>query len=284
MTDLPRAFTVFLALATLWLTTDRTPAQQEPEAPAARLEVRSGSLSVEAHWAQIADSTYKLHEKAKAFRFQPAARRKDYGAETFRGFLPSQPVQVGSTWRVAPDVYREFLQQFHSGVKVVSDGRGLRVAGGWACLRAISQQFAEVAIRVHADFEIRKHEAYYNPAQFAGTLILDLEQKKVEAFRLALPARNSNADIQAKLDGHRWMAADIVYVPRMELVGGTFPDDLEWDREISMEDARERLAKRFYGFANIDWIPFDRVREEARRTGRPMHIMVLFGTLDDESC
>jgi len=167
MTDLPRAFTVFLALATLWLTTDRTPAQQESEAPAARLEVRSGSLSVEAHWAQIADSTYKLHEKAKAFRFQPAARRKD---------------------------------------------------------------------------------------------------------------------IQAKLEGHRWMAADIVYVPRMELVGGTFPDDLEWDREISMEDARERLAKRFYGFANIDWIPFDRVREEARRTGRPMHIMVLFGTLDDESC
>ena len=45
-----------------------------------------------------------------------------------------------------------------------------------------------------------------------------------------------------------------------------------------------RLARRFYAFAAVPWLPFDRAVQRARRLGRPLHAVVLFGALDDESC
>ena len=79
------------------------------------------------------------------------------------------------------------------------------------------------------------------------------------------------------------MAADIGWVPRMELVGGT-PVDVPWTRSMPLAEARTRLARSFYAFAAIDWLPFDEAVMTARELDRPLHVVVLFGTLDDESC
>ena len=80
------------------------------------------------------------------------------------------------------------------------------------------------------------------------------------------------------------MAADIVYVPRLELRGGEAPNDVAWAQQIPLDAARGKLARRFYRFVDIDWQPFARAVAEARREEKPLHVMVLFGTLDDESC
>ena len=100
MSNLPRALVIAPALATLWLTSGLAIAQKERQeqesTPTTLLEIQSGKLTVEAHWAQIADSTYKLHKKATAFRFRPAAKRREYSADAFRGFLPEKPVKPAS--------------------------------------------------------------------------------------------------------------------------------------------------------------------------------------------
>jgi hypothetical protein len=44
------------------------------------------------------------------------------------------------------------------------------------------------------------------------------------------------------------------------------------------------FARRLYRFKEIAWVDFDRAVEAARRTGRPLHVIALNGTLDDESC
>ena len=266
----------------------------------------TAGVQVQAHWEPIADATYNLHQltqeqfdRLKArwpepvnmeweqalelFNPKPVHRLKNYSQTDFQVFLPPSPANVGDIWELDPKGILPFLCQFHPGVTTeitVFSRRTHRSEGSKACLRAISPNYAEVVFRIHVQFVLDASGIRLLPAQFAGRLVLNRTEGAVVEFSLALPSRNSNIDINA------FGVADIGFVPRMELfaISESLADEISWVSAIAEEESREKLKSAFYKFAKIEWTPIEDTVELAQRTNRPIHALVLFGTLDDESC
>ena len=253
------------------------------------------SLQVHAHWDPIADSTFRMHkvfpEHVELFDLAPNQPVKEYRADAFSAFLPPSTVGVGDVWELDANSVVSFLHQFHPGATA---DLGYGEEGAFACLRACSSDYAEIAFRIHAEFTLksaayqewqeendeRESEARFIPSQFAGKVLVNLKSGTVRAFSLALPARNSNVDLNA------YGGADMVYVPRMELLATdeTDPNEIAWDAAITTGEARRMLALKFYKFAEIDWLPIDEAVVQAKATHRPIHAILVWGCLDDESC
>ena len=79
------------------------------------------------------------------------------------------------------------------------------------------------------------------------------------------------------------VSCDIGRIPRLELSGGTFPD-LVGAATIGEPEADRLLARQFYPCAEIEWLELRAACAESRRTGKPLHVIALFGSLLDESC
>ena len=162
--------------------------------------------------------------------------------------------------------------------------------GTYACLRALGPRLAEILIRAHAEF-VLEEGITYTPAQFEGRLVLDRVAGALRSFRLALPDRNPNVDVNVPVEvsgaagepPKRMISADIGWVPCMSLEGGERSGG-DWTSSIPDEEARKRLARRFYAFAAIEWRPFEEAVRRARERRRPLHVVAVFGALDDESC
>ena len=79
---------------------------------------------------------------------------------------------------------------------------------------------------------------------------------------------------------------DMVFVPRMELLttDETDQNGIVWDAAITMEKAYRALELKFYKFAEINWLPIDEAVGLAKTTNRPIHAILVWGCLDDESC
>lgn len=269
------------------------------------LSSRTG-VPVQAHWEPIADATYNLHQPTRErfdrlkarlpepvnmeweqtlelFNPKPAFPLKDYSQTDFQVFLPSSTANVGDIWELDPKGILPFLCQFHSGATAeitIFSRRRHRSEGSKACLRAISPNYAEIVFRIHAQFVLDGLSIRLLPAQFAGRLILNRKEGAVVEFSLFLPSRNSNVDVNV------FGAADIAFIPRMELstLSSTPAREIAWETAITEEEARKKLATAFYKFAKIEWGPMEDAIELAKATKRPIHALVLFGTLDDESC
>ena len=255
----------------------------------------SASLQVHAHWDPIADSTFRMHkafpEHVELFDLAPNQPVKEYRADAFSAFLPPSTVGVGDVWELDANSVVSFLHQFHPGATA---DLGYGEEGAFACLRACSSDYAEIAFRIHAEFTLksaayqewqeendeRESKARFIPSQFAGKILVNLKSGTVRAFSLALPARNSNVDLNA------YGGADMVYVPRMELLATdeTDQDEIAWDAAITTGEARRMLGLKFYKFAEIDWLPIDEAVVQAKATHRPIHAILVWGCLDDESC
>ena len=256
----------------------------------------SPSLQVHAHWDPIADATYNLHknspENTELFDLSPNEPTREYKGETFKAFLPSSSVTVGDVWKLDLDSVIPFLAQFHPGATgKLRHGQ----KGAFACLRALSADYADVTLRIHAEFtlatrpipesERRKDEdpverARFIPSQFTGRLLIDLKTGVICDFSLALPPRNSNVDI------NDFGYADMVFVPRMKLhtTATKIWDDLAWESAITSEEARKALELKLYKFAEIDWLTLEDAVEKAEATQRPIHAVISWGPLEDESC
>ena len=256
----------------------------------------SPTLQVHAHWDPIADSTYNLHknspENVELFDLSPNETVREYKGDAFNAFLPSSSVAVGDIWELDLDAVIPFLSQFHSGATgELRHGQ----EGAFTCLRALSEDYATIIFRIHAEFTLatrrkpgwkpgtHEHlidEARFIPAQYVGRLLINLKTGVICDFSLALPTRNSNLDI------NDFGYADMVFVPCMELFATPTktPNDIEWEDVITSEEACKRLALKFYKFAKIEWVPIEDALELAKVTNRPIHALVLFGALDDESC
>ena len=259
----------------------------------------SSSVRVHAHWEPIADATFNMHndspQLAEMFDLSPCYPVKEYGAETFKVFFPPSTVAVGDVWALDPHRIVPFLYQFHPGARA---DLGNGEEGAYACLRAYSSDYAEITFRIHAEFTLgsdahqewqqenaeagweRESEAKFIPSQYVGEVLVNLKKGTVRAFSLALPARNSNVDINA------CGGADMVFVPRMELLATdkTDRDEIAWETVITAEAAHRSLELKFYKFAEIDWLPIESAVERAKATHRPIHAILVWGCLDDESC
>ena len=266
----------------------------------------TASVQVQAHWDPIADATYNLHQPTQEqfsrikerspelvnmewkqalelFNPKPVHPLKDYSQTGFQVFLPSSPVNIGDVWDLDPEQILPFLRQFHPGATTeitVSSHRTPKSDGAKACLRAISRNYAEIVLRIHAQFVLDAPGIRLLPAQFAGRLVLNRKEGVVVEFSLSLPSRNSNVDVNA------FRAADMAFIPHMEL--STLPSapihEIAWETAIPMKETRKKLATAFYKFAEIEWTPIEETVELAKATNRPIHALVLFGALDDESC
>lgn len=78
----------------------------------------------------------------------------------------------------------------------------------------------------------------------------------------------------------------MAFIPRMELftLSSVPVREIAWETAIPAEAARKKLMTAFYKFAKIEWVPIEDAIELAKATNRPIHALVLFGALDDESC
>lgn len=258
---------------------------------------RSTSVQVEAHWEPIEDSSFNLHkefpEHAELFDLSPDYPFKEYESDAFKAFFPSSSVAVGDVWELDSGGVVLFLRQFHPGATTaLFQGK----EGAFACLRALSAEYAEITFRIHADFALSsiayeewrranslkedEGKARFIPSQFAGRLVVNLKERTVRAFSLALPPRNSNVDINAS------GGADMVFVPRMELLATDVDDqgEIAWDISITEGEARRVLELKFYKFAEIEWRPVEEAVELGKATHRPIHAILVWGALDDESC
>ena len=253
------------------------------------------SLQVHAHWDPIADATYGLHkapENLELFDLSPNEPIREYKGEAFNVFLPSSSVAVGDVWELDMDSVIPFLSQFHPGATgELRHGQ----EGAFACLRALSPDYADITFRIHAEFtlatrpkpgskpdadEDHLQRARFIPSQYAGRLLINLKTGVICDFSLALPPRNSNVDI------NDFGYADMVFVPRMKLHATSIEsrDDIAWEDSLTSEESRKRLELKFYKFAEINWLPLEDAVEKAEATQRPLHAVISWGPLDDESC
>ena len=254
------------------------------------------TLQVHAHWDPIADSTYNLHkdspENTELFDLSPHEPIREYKEDAFSAFLPSSTVAVGDVWELNLYSVIPFLSQFHRGATgALRHGQ----KGAFACLRALSANYADITFRIHAEFTLATRPnpdwkpgsnerqvdlARFIPSQFAGRLLINLKTGVICNFSLSLPPRNSNVDI------NDFGYADMVFVPRMEILATPIKtsDNIEWKDAITSEEARKRLALKLYKFAEINWLPLEAAVAESEETQRPIHAVLTWGPLDDESC
>ncbi|MCY4552504.1 MAG: hypothetical protein OXC79_02410, partial [Candidatus Poribacteria bacterium] len=112
-------------------------------------------LQVHAHWDPIADSTYNLHkdspENTELFDLSPHEPIREYKGDAFSAFLPSSTVAVGDVWELNLYSVIPFLSQFHPGATgTLRHGQ----KGAFACLRALSADYADITFRIHAEFTL----------------------------------------------------------------------------------------------------------------------------------
>ena len=261
----------------------------------------TASVQVEAHWDPIENTANNLHrsteekfnrgktqwqepmdmaweEWLKLFNPGPVHPLKHYSTTDFQVFLPPSTANVGDVWDLDPERILLFLRQFHPGATM-----NLRYGqnGAKACLRALSSGYADIVFRIHARFTLDASiGAYFMPAQFTGHLLINRNSETICQFTLSLPPRNSNAAIGA------FRTADIAFVPRMELrsLSETHPKSIAWETAITEEEVGEKFQNSLYKFTEIEWTPIEDAVELAKASNRPIHAVLLFGVLDDESC
>lgn len=262
---------------------------------------KNATLQVRAYWEPIADSTLGLPnssgKNAVLFnKLSPAHPSQEYEVEAFEAFFPKGDVTVGDLWELDVSKIVPILQQFHPGATAemhinpgawveVNNQRvvisGMESDGGFACLRALSSGYTEIVFRIHADFLLDKDiPSYFTPAQFTGRLVLNRNTGSIREFWLYLPSRNTNVEILVS------NAADMVFVPRMELIGQNANDqsDIMWETAITEEEAKAILAAAFYKSAEINRLPIEEVIAQAQAKNRPIHVLLTWGVFDDESC
>jgi hypothetical protein len=231
-------------------------------------------------------------------KLKVATPTRTYTERDFSRFLPAkEPGAVGQMWAVDLDKCAEFLKQFHPNpsMRLVAKGRRAGPDGAFAVLRAVSPTHLDILLRVHAEFDVLPDrekrygvasEAWYSPGYLIGRLVINRQSGTVEYFSLGVPTdKRYNIHVTAGYgdlgEGHGWMR-----VERMELAGGNKEgaDRIRWADQIEVADARDRLAKVFYKFKEINWLAFEKVQEAARAQGKPIFVVTAMGALDNQTC
>ena len=235
---------------------------------------------VRARWEPLAESKYGLYGSEKLQQLLgagPTTPVAEHPPENFAALLPGEDVGLGEPFALEPERFLPFLRQFHPGATPRLRWGEL---GAFGCVIGRDDARLELLYRVHAGFELDP-DVFLMPAQFEGRLLWERASSRPLAFTLALPPRNSNVDVNAK---HEFGAvADIGFVPVMELGLEPAPGALPEERP-ELDAARTRLRGAFYRFAAIDWLSLPDAHRRALEEKKPLHVVILFGTLDDESC
>ena len=266
------------------------------------------TFTLRAEWAPIARSHHGFHleeDTGLAETLNPGVMREtaEYRWRHVASLLPPAGTLPGDVWEppIVPIV--AMIRQLHPSATsrmhhhdlLMTAGDGTADGdeevqplplpgaplGARATLLAANDATLDVLLRAPVEFHLRGGLVYYTPAQFEGRLVIDRATRRVLAFQLAVPDRDTNVDMNVHEPGEEEGRADIGYVPRLGL--WTDAPVPRRDPEV-LEAARLRLRRAFYPFASIEWLPLTDALAKSRGTGKPLHVVQLFGTLDDESC
>lgn len=255
------------------------------------LRLQPFTLAVDAHWERLTDTTYGFERQFALLReLAPAEPHASYTAAQFEPLLPPAGAEVGSHWRLDVRAVLPFLRQLHTGARTSlhhDSGSGVAARGAFACLRALDARHAEIVLRAHGEFLLAgdglpETSSWFTPSQFRGRIAIDRAAGRVLAFQLLVPPSRANVDVNLPQDGA--VIADIGSIPRLELIGGAFPGFAADAQQIGDAEADRILERAFYPFAAVEWLELAQARRESRATGRPLHVVALFGSLADESC
>ena len=240
-------------------------------------------VNVKGFIAPVEYTQYNFHvEWDELANFQVAVPEKQYPTSVFQAFLPSEPVSVGECWKIEEEGALTFLKQFHPNPRLKltidsGDSRGL-----WGCLRAYNDGFAEIVLRIHAEFIMERGK--FTPSQFAGHLVIDRLREKVVSFKMYVPQTTINFDAGWTRGEATAADAEIGFCPKMELSTDTPPHDAEFAASITQEEAERVLSSRFYKFQKINWVSLEEALEMAPAEQKPIHVISVDGPLFDEAC
>ena len=204
--------------------------------------------------------------------------RRNYPASTFQGFLPRKAVCVGEHWKINSESALQLLMQLGEEPQLeLQNDEG----GQWACLRAQNDVYAEVVFRIHTEFAFK--DGMFTPSQLAGSLIIDRHQQELTYFEMSVPPSTLNFNAHRKLEDDRVVTECGVCQIGMT-AGERVAQELTYAEEISIEEARLRLARQFYPAQFIEWVTLEEAPEMAKSLDRPIHVVSADGTFMDESC
>lgn len=177
--------------------------------------------------------------------------------------------------------------------------------GAIACVRASNENYLDIVFRIHAEFQLNEppfHPFWFTPAQFTGHVTLDKTSSKVLDFHMYVPnEKRLNVDMEW-LNGplETDMEVDIGFMNQMELkstgpsllgvsldevrISADMNLDIKWDNEITFQSAAKIVEREFYMFKMVDYLNFSQVWPEAQMQQKPVHSILLWGALDDQSC
>eukprot|EP00117_Sycon_ciliatum_P049197 scpid65115/ scgid34918/ Selenoprotein N len=64
----------------------------------------------------------------------------------------------------------------------------------------------------------------------------------------------------------------------------TNPSEMKWNSKISEEEAASILEKAFFDFKKVPYVPFLDAFQYAQKESKLVHLILLWGVLDDQSC
>ena len=235
---------------------------------------------VEFEWDELAD-------------LRAAVPEKEYSASVFRAFLPDEAVSVGKPWKIKEEGALKLLRQLHPNPRL--DMRDYGDPGLWACLRAYTDEFAEIVFRIHTEFQLG--DGWFTPSQFTGHLIINRQEETVSFFQMRVPEGPVNFKVswedEKSWDDSNWIV-DTGFCSQMELRAGT--EDALRDITIHLQSltigsiaitqakAERALNCQFYKSEEIDWVSMDTALELAQAQQKPIHAISIDGPLSDESC
>ncbi len=249
----------------------------------------SSEVLVKASIAPIAYAGSNFHlQWAPLMNLRAVDEEKRHSVSVFQDFLPpkrvlfgNRPVAVGDIWKIKQqDGVLALLKQLQPNPDM--EMGGVDSPGAWACLRAYSEQFAEIVFRVHAEFILEGGSL--TPSQFAGKLVISRRAGKIAFFRMRVPEGTLNFDAKRYHKTGNSFGTDSGFLPRMELLAGTKNDETIYDVHIPEEEVERKLRDKFYKFQKINWVKVDEALELARKRQKPIHVISIDGPLTDESC
>lgn len=226
-------------------------------------------------------------------KFRVAAPEKAYSASVFRAFLPDEAVSVGSPWRIEEAGALELLRQLHPNPHL--DMRGYGDPGLWACLRAYTDELADIVFRIHTEFKLG--DGWFTPAQFAGHLIINRPEETVSFFQMRLPEGPVNFKVswedEKSWDDSNWIV-DTGFCAQMELRAGAkdvlrdittrLENVASGSTAITQAEVERVLNRQFYRSEHIDWVSMEAALELAQAQQKPIHVISIDGPLADETC
>lgn len=231
----------------------------------------------------------------------------------FAALLPAEGIDAkpGHVWRLIPDTSQEFmysykyvppppsgpieellyslLSLFHPQPFLVSR-YGPR--GAAAVLRAKNFDSLDIIFRLHAEYQLNtppRRPLWFTPAAFMGRLVINTTDYSVQHFVMEVPTQQQlNVDLEWLIGPNEDedMEVTITRLEQMQLSaeGLLDPGSLVWSQEITHEKAHDLLEKELYRYKQVEYHNFTKAFVKGSEEHRPVHTLVLWGVLEDQSC